>query len=152
MSAENDSRGPAELVFVGGTGRSGTHILSYLLDRHSRFHSVPIECRFHCNPKGLADVVMGRTEPDDFLTKLRGYWWHRVRVGDRAYVKAKWRALGRGRVRGLHTVIAPERFDEAVAPLRVDPRRRPARRRRERCSTTCSARAPRRPASRSWSR
>ncbi len=115
MSAENDSRGPAELVFVGGTGRSGTHIVSYLLDRHSRFHSVPIECRFHCNPKGLADVVMGRTEPDDFLTKLRGYWWHRVRVGDRAYVKAKWRALGRGRVRGLHTVIAPERFDEAVA-------------------------------------
>jgi hypothetical protein len=35
--------------FVGGTGRSGTHILSYLLDRHSRFHGVPIECRFHRN-------------------------------------------------------------------------------------------------------
>lgn len=105
---------PAELVFVGGTGRSGTHILSYLLDRHSRFHGVPIECRFHCNPKGLADVVMGRTEPEDFLTKLRGYWWHRVRIGERAYVKAKWRALGRGRVRGLHTLISPDRFDEAV--------------------------------------
>ena len=53
------SQTPAELVFVGGTGRSGTHILSYLLDRHSRFHGVPIECRFHCNPKGLADVVNG---------------------------------------------------------------------------------------------
>jgi hypothetical protein len=105
---------PAELVFVGGTGRSGTHILSYLLDRHSRFHGVPIECRFHCNPKGLADVVRGRTEPDDFLRKLRGYWWHRVRIGDRAYVKAKWRALGRGRVRGLHSIIAPDRFEEAV--------------------------------------
>ena len=39
-------------------------------------------------------------------TKLRGYWWHRVRVGDRAYVKAKWRAIGRsGEVRGLHTII-----------------------------------------------
>lgn len=115
MSERADSHsGPAELVFVGGTGRSGTHILSYLLDRHSRFHGVPIECRFHCNPKGLADVVMGRAEPEDFLRKLRGYWWHRVRIGDRAYVRAKWRALGRGRVRGLHSIISPDRFEEAV--------------------------------------
>ena len=107
---------PADLVFIGGTGRSGTHIVSYLLDRHSRFHGVPIECRFHCNPKGLADVVTGRASVDDFLTKLRGYWWHRVRVGDRAYVKAKWRAIGRGgEVRGLHGIMERDRFDEAVA-------------------------------------
>ena len=107
---------PADLVFVGGTGRSGTHILSHLLDRHSRFYGVPIECRFHCNPKGLADVVTGRGDPEDFLAKLRGYWWHRVRVGDRAYVKARWRALGRGgRVRGLHTIIDERRFETAVS-------------------------------------
>ena len=107
--------GPAELVFVGGTGRSGTHIVSHLLDRHSRFYGVPIECRFHCNPKGLADLVTGRTDPESFLGKLRGYWWHRVRVGDRAYVKARWRAIGRrGRVRGLHTIIASDRFEDAV--------------------------------------
>lgn len=105
---------PAELVFVGGTGRSGTHIVSYLLDRHSRFYGVPIECRFHCNPKGLADVVMGRTDAQDFLTKLRGYWWHRVRIGDRAYVKAKWRTFGRGQVRGLHTIVPRDRFDAAA--------------------------------------
>jgi hypothetical protein len=107
--------GPAELVFVGGTGRSGTHILSYLLDRHSRFHGVPIECRFHCNPKGLADLVTGRTDAESFLRKLRGYWWHRVRVGDKAYVKARWRAIGRkGRVRGLHTIVPGDRFEAAV--------------------------------------
>lgn len=110
----NSHPGSAELVFVGGTGRSGTHILSYLLDRHSRFYGVPIECRFHCNPKGLADVVMGRAEPDDFVRKLRGYWWHRVRIGDRAYVRAKWRALGRGRVRGLRTIMSEQRFNEAA--------------------------------------
>lgn len=109
------SGGPAELVFIGGTGRSGTHVLSHLLDRHSRFHSVPIECRFHCNPKGLADLVAGRTTPELFLRKLRGYWWHRVRVGERAYVKARWRALGRGEVRGLHTIMDRGRFDAAVA-------------------------------------
>jgi Sulfotransferase family len=106
---------PAQLVFVGGTGRSGTHILSHLLDRHSRFFGVPIECRFHCNPKGLADLVTGKVEPEQFLTKLRGYWWHRVRIGDRALVRARWRAFGRGRVRGLHTIIDRDRFDSAVA-------------------------------------
>jgi hypothetical protein len=106
---------PADLVFVGGTGRSGTHILSYLLDRHSRFLGVPIECRFHCNPKGLADVVKGETEPEEFVRKLRGYWWHRVRIGDRAYVRAKWRALGRGRERGLYSIVSKDRFADAVA-------------------------------------
>jgi hypothetical protein len=109
------SQEPAQLVFVGGTGRSGTHILSHLLDCHSRFYGVPIECRFHCNPKGLADVVTGATDPEQFLTKLRGYWWHRVRIGDRALVKARWRALGRGRVRGLHTIMERDRFQSAVS-------------------------------------
>jgi Sulfotransferase family len=117
---EHDTSGPADLVFVGGTGRSGTHILSYLLDRHSRFYGVPIECRFHCNPKGLADVVMERATPEDFVRKLRGYWWHRVRVGDRAYVKAKWRALGRGRDRGLHTIMDRQRFDAAASRFERD--------------------------------
>jgi Sulfotransferase family len=109
------SQEPAQLVFVGGTGRSGTHILSHLLDCHSRFYGVPIECRFHCNPKGLADVVTGAADPEQFLTKLRGYWWHRVRIGDRALVKARWRALGRGRVRGLHTIMDRDRFESAVS-------------------------------------
>jgi hypothetical protein len=111
---------PAQLVFVGGTGRSGTHILSHLLDRHSRFHGVPIECRFHCNPKGLADVAIGAAAPEQFLTKLRGYWWHRVRVGDRALVRAKWRALRRGRVRGLHTIIEREPFEAAVSKFEAN--------------------------------
>ena len=108
------SKFSADLVFVGGTGRSGTHILSYLLDRHSRFRGVPIECRFHCNPNGLADVHRGKTEPEDFLRKLRGYWWHRVRIGDRAYVRAKWRALGRGRERGLYSIVDEEDFNAAA--------------------------------------
>ena len=113
MSATASTQ-PADLVFIGGTGRSGTHIVSYLLDRHSRFHAIPIECRFHCNPNGLADVVMGRAAPEDFLRKLRGYWWHRVRIGNRAYVRAKWRALGRGRIRGLQTIVPQDRFKAAA--------------------------------------
>lgn len=123
----------ADLVFVGGTGRSGTTVLAELLGRHSRFVGVPIECRFHCNPAGLADVVGGRATPEEFVRKLRTYWWHRVRVGSRVIVpsgiagRARYgaflarRRLGLGaggeeaRVRGLHQIISRDRFDEAVA-------------------------------------
>jgi hypothetical protein len=122
----------ADLVFVGGTGRSGTTVLAELLGRHSRFLAVPIECRFHCNPKGLADVVAGRTTPEEFARKLQTYWWHRVRVGSRVIVpsgiagrlRLAWyrlrRRLGlaRGqepRVRGLCGIVPRERLDAAVA-------------------------------------
>ena len=124
---------PADLVFVGGTGRSGTTVLSHLLGRHSRFFGVPIECRFHCNPNGLADMVAGRATMEEFLRKLRTYWWYRVRVGSRALVPAGpvgrarvalnrlgWRLRpGHGgvepRVRGLHQIVPRDRFTEAIS-------------------------------------
>jgi hypothetical protein len=108
-------------------------VLAELLGRHSRFVDVPNECRFHCNPTGLADVVDGRASPEEFVRKLRTYWWHRVRVGSRVIVpsgiagRARYGALrarqrlglGAGgdeaRVRGLHQIISRDRFDEAVA-------------------------------------
>jgi hypothetical protein len=121
----------AELVFIGGTGRSGTTVLSHLLGRHSRYFAVPIECRFHCNPKGLADLVAGRATIEEFLDKLRTYWWYRVRIGSRALVPSG--AVGRARlagnrlgrrllpgrgapprVRGLHQIVARDCFEEAV--------------------------------------
>jgi Sulfotransferase family len=103
-----------DLVFVGGTGRSGTHVIARLLGRHSRYHMIPIECRFHCNPSGLADVVTGRATPEEFVGKLRRFWWHRVR--HRGPALARLSPFGRreGKVRGLHKIIARDRFDEAV--------------------------------------
>ena len=135
----------ADLVFIGGTGRSGTTVLSHLLGRHSRFCAVPIECRFHCNPKGLADVVGGRAPIEEFLGKLRTYWWYRVRVGSRALVpvgvvgrarvaatRLRWRLLLRARgggvqprVRGLHQIVARDRFETAVARFEESCRRDP---------------------------
>ena len=162
---------PADLVFVGGTGRSGTTVLSHLLGRHSRFRAVPIECRFHCNPKGLADVVGGRATVDEFLRKLRTYWWYRVRIGSRALVpvgvvgrarvaanRLRWRLRPRRggaepRVRGLHEIVAPR-------PLRGSGREvrgelldsDDVSRRRATSSSTCSRPLPPRPESRPWSR
>ena len=70
----------SELVFVGGTGRSGTHAIAQLLGRHSRLADVPIEARFHCNKRGMPDLLEGRITLQGYIAKLRGFWWHRVRV------------------------------------------------------------------------
>jgi hypothetical protein len=102
-----------DLLFIGGTGRSGTHVLSQLLGSHPRYARVPIECRFHCNPQGFPDLLAGRIGPDAFLKKLRKFWWRRIRAGEVAPVVAKRLAFGR-KVRGLHKIVPRERFDAAV--------------------------------------
>ena len=62
------------LVFIGGTGRSGTHVLGRLLGSHARWADVPIEARFHCNTRGMPDLLEGRVSLGGFLEKLSGFW------------------------------------------------------------------------------
>ena len=101
------------LVFVGGTGRSGTHVLAHLLGPHSRFYSVPIECRFHVNPQGFPDLLEGRVTKEQFLRKLKQFWWYRIRAGEPLAAVLPKAPLGR-QTRGLHKIIPRERFDAAV--------------------------------------
>ena len=89
-----------EIVLVGGTGRSGTHALAQLLGRHSRLADVPIEARFHCNKRGMPDLLEGRITLGGYLDKLRGFWWHRVRVD--------------GLPRGLYNLMRESEFDAAL--------------------------------------
>jgi hypothetical protein len=89
-----------DVVFIGGTGRSGTHVLGRLLGRHSRLAGVPIEARFHCNKRGMPDLLEGRVTVAHFLEKLRDFWWHRVRVD--------------GQPRGLYNLLTRGQFDAAV--------------------------------------
>jgi hypothetical protein len=89
-----------DLIFVGGTGRSGTHVLGRLLGRHSRYAGIPIEARFHCNKRGLPDLLGGRVTLAGFVEKLRDFWWHRVRIDDQP--------------RGLYNLLTRSRFDSAV--------------------------------------
>lgn len=100
--APGSAAGPAgrELVFIGGTGRSGTHALAQLLGRHSQFADVPIEARFHCNKRGMPDLLEGRITLRAYLAKLRGFWWHRVRVD--------------GQPRGLYNLLRRVELDATL--------------------------------------
>ena len=89
----------ADLVFIGGTGRSGTHALAHLIGHHRGFADVPIEARFHCNKRGMPDLLEGRITLARYLEKLRGFWWHRVRVD--------------GHPRGLYNLMRRADFDAA---------------------------------------
>lgn len=102
-----------DLIFVGGTGRSGTHVVSHLLGSHPRYGRVPIEARFHCNPQGFPDLLSGEVTPEQFMKKMRKFWWRRIRAGEVASVVVKRLALGR-KVRGLHKIVEQERFDAAM--------------------------------------
>ncbi len=94
------SADPSGLVFIGGTGRSGTHATARLLGHHSRFADVPIEARFHCNKRGMPDLLEGRITLRSYVAKLRGFWWHRVRVD--------------GQPRGLYNLLRRAELDAAL--------------------------------------
>lgn len=101
------------IVFVGGTGRSGTHVLAELLDRHRRYVMVPVESRFHVNPQGFPDLLAGDVTPEQFTRKLRRFWWQRIPAGETLPAVAPGLALGR-QTRGLFKALPDEQFSAAV--------------------------------------
>lgn len=91
----------APITFVGGTGRSGTHVVARVLGKHRKLCSIPVECLFHVDAeRGFPALLEGRTTKADFLDRLNGFWWQ---------------GRQRGRKRGLFRVLPRERFDLAVA-------------------------------------
>ncbi len=103
-----------KIVFVGGTGRSGTHVLGEMIGSHSRYALVPVESRFHVNPQGFPDVLAGTVTPEQFVQKLRRFWWRRIPAGEPLPAVAPRLALGR-ETRGLFKAVSRETFDAAVA-------------------------------------
>src|SRR5204862_819478 len=90
----------APLVFVGGTGRSGTHVIGRLLGRSADLALIPVECRFHVEDRGFPGLLAGEVSKRRFMRVMRGFWW---------------RGLQSGRLRGLHKFVERERFDTALA-------------------------------------
>jgi len=91
---------PAPFVFVGGTGRSGTHVIARLLSRHPHFALVPVEVRFHVEDRGFPGLLAGRVSRDDFVGRMRGFWW---------------KGFQTGRMRGMFRFVDEERFEAAIA-------------------------------------
>jgi hypothetical protein len=90
----------APVTFVGGTGRSGTHVLAQLLSRNERMALVPVEVRFHTDADGFPGLLSGEVTLEQFMKRLRGFWW---------------KGFQTRRFRGLYRFVERERFDEAAA-------------------------------------
>ncbi len=87
------------VTFVGGTGRSGTHVVSRLLTSHGKLQLIPVECRFHVEERGFPGLLAGTTTKRGFLRRLRGFWW---------------RGFQTNRIRGMYRFVPRERFEQAV--------------------------------------
>jgi hypothetical protein len=90
----------APIVFVGGTGRSGTHIVAKLLGRHQRLHAIPVECRFHVEQGGFPGLLAGEVSKGEFLERLRGFWW---------------KGFLTGRMRGMFRFMPRQRLESSIA-------------------------------------
>ena len=110
---------PSRLTFVGGTGRSGTHVLAKLLGRAKELEDIRMEARFHCDPGGFPDLLSGETSVSDFVGRLRGFWWHRYRGGGKPPDIVPWVSLGRS-PRGLHKIMSREQFETAMERFELD--------------------------------
>jgi hypothetical protein len=99
-TASSGRRDTAPIIFVGGTGRSGTHIIGKLLGRSADMALIPVECRFHAEPRGFPGLLAGEVSKRRFLRRMRGFWW---------------RGFQGTRRRGMHKFIERERYDAALA-------------------------------------
>jgi hypothetical protein len=88
-------------IFVGGTGRSGTHAIGRLLGTHTHLQRCHSELRFHADPYGLPGLLREEVELDAYLANLRGMWWKRISA--------------RGLERGLFNRIPEETFSTGVS-------------------------------------
>ncbi len=87
------------ITFVGGTGRSGTHIVARFLGRHMRLTAIGVECRFHTDDDGFPGLIDGSVTVDEFVKRLRGFWF---------------KGRMRGRDRGMFRFLSAERLEWAI--------------------------------------
>ena len=80
-------------------------MLSQLISRHNRYGLVPVEVRFHTDPDGFPGLLAGEVTPEQFLKRLRGFWW---------------KGFQTSRFRGMYRFVDRDRFDAAVARFEAD--------------------------------
>ena len=73
MEAPGEKRpSTAPVVFVGGTGRSGTHVIARLLGRSADLALIPVECRFHVEERGFPGLLSGEVSRRRFVRRVQG--------------------------------------------------------------------------------
>jgi Sulfotransferase family len=97
--------GPAPILFVGGTGRSGTHVVAKLAARNSNYRLIRVECRFHTDAEGFPGLLAGEVTKRAFIRRMRGFWW---------------KGFQTDRLRGLYRVVPRARFDAALTAFDRD--------------------------------
>lgn len=92
-------------VFIGGTGRCGTHAVAALVGRSGRYAPVPAELRLHVAADGLAGFVDGSLSRRQLLQELRTHWWRHRPSWDPSIA------------RGVHRIAPLHRYATALARL-----------------------------------
>ena len=95
----------AKLVFVGGTGRSGTHVLSQLISPPQPLRPGPGGGPLPHRRRRLSRPARRRGDAGAFVRRLRGFWW---------------RGFQTTRFRGMYRFVDRERFDAAVDRFESD--------------------------------
>jgi hypothetical protein len=109
VSPATDSAPSSELagpVFIGGTGRSGTHAMSRLLGKHSAYYYFRREMRFHTDRGGFPDLLSGAITADGFLANMRGKFWRRTGAD--------------GKPRGLSDKFTEDAYERALEAFRSE--------------------------------
>jgi hypothetical protein len=101
-----DVRGP---VFVGGTGRCGTHAVASLAAAGGEYALVPAELRLQVEPAGLSSFAQRTRGRPRFVRELLTHWWRHRTPWDRASD------------RGTHRISPRGRYLRAVAALAASP-------------------------------
>lgn len=96
-------------MFVGGTGRCGTHAVTAIAAQSGRFGAVPAEVRLHISPDGLQGFVHGGHSRRRLLRGLRTHWWRHSPAWDPAAA------------RGAHRIVSRRRYLAALARLAIEP-------------------------------
>lgn len=92
---------------MGGTGRSGTHALGFLLNEHPTYWMIPGETRLQAEVIGLPGLVDGKADLDEVCRRLLGRYFYKKNKA--------------GRVRGIHRAgVTRAQLEAAVEALRRD--------------------------------
>src|SRR5688572_32483955 len=60
------------VLFIGGTGRSGTTVMGRLFGAHPDYAELPSETKFITGPGGLCELLAGTVTFEQFQAWLRG--------------------------------------------------------------------------------